>query len=178
MMVDTSGLDKLVRDLESFQRDLLAEMLPAMQEAVHITEAAVKDRTPVARGNLAGSINSQVTSDDNSVTGVVGTNAPYAPWVELDCRPHWPPLAPLIEWARDSHLAGVYSIRTQRRLGSQADQARQNRALARAVQVKISREGTRGKQMFAEGLAAVLPQIEQIFTRAAARAVGRVMGRR
>ena len=79
----------------------------------------------------------------------IGTNVktaggyPYPIGVHEGTIAHWAPIAPLIEWVRRKGLAGTYSIKTHRRTGGKAKKAAQDKAVAYAIQHKISKVGTK-----------------------------------
>jgi hypothetical protein len=164
--IDLRALEQFVDRLETLPAAALPVLTEAMHEAVNVGLAAVIERTPVAYGNLRGSINTQVLVKEQVVLGVIGTNAPYALWVEEDTDPHWAPIAPLVDWVAKKQIAGVYSIKTRRRLGGRDQVQAQNMALARAVQKQIAKYGTTGQHMFRDGLAVSDDEINRIFARA------------
>lgn len=82
-----------------------------------VVEGQAKALVPVHMGRLAGSITTQaarqgtnteapatasdrIAAPTDDMETLVGTAVEYGPWVEFGTGPHWPPLAPLKEWAR------------------------------------------------------------------------------
>jgi len=63
--------------------------------------------------------------------------------VELGTKAHFPPLSAIAAWVRHKGLAGSYSIKTHRRVGSKASQAGQDLAVAFLIARAISRRGTK-----------------------------------
>lgn len=61
-------------------KNVRAKMVRALEKAGLIIEAKAKELCPVDTGNLRASISSQVNSE--VMSAVVGTNVPYAPYVE------------------------------------------------------------------------------------------------
>lgn len=189
-VVEIKGLEKLLNDLDEFGRLDERVWFPvhdAMSQAVQLVEERVKQRTPIgATGALRGSIGSQVEVSETAIEGRVGTNlglkggvggmSGYAQAVEFGTKPHWPPLEPLIYWVKRKRLAGTYSIKTQRRLGSRAIQVKQDVALARAVQAKIARHGTRAQPFFWPAIQESLPDVVRLFEEAAAEIARRFSG--
>lgn len=165
-IIDTRALEQFAGRLESLPEYALPVLEEAMREAVNVGLAAVIERAPVAFGNLRGSINAQVQADKNGVIGIIGTNVPYALWVEEGTKPHWTPIAPLVEWVKKKQIAGVYSLKTRRRLGGKDQKDSENKALAYAVQRKIAKHGTTGQHIFRDGLADSDAEINRIFERA------------
>jgi hypothetical protein len=161
-----SGLDELEKALKKAPTATVKVLLGAMQEATVVAQREIVERTPVAWGNLAGSINRQVRASSSGVEGIVGTNVPYALWVEEDTKHHWPPLEPILAWVQKKKIAGVYSIKTQRRLGGKATRVAQDRQMAYMIARKIARDGTTGQHMFRDGLQAATPEIRRIFDEA------------
>jgi hypothetical protein len=179
LSLEVKGLEELTRALAALPSLVQAEMTAAMNEAVHVVEGEVKERTPVGaagRGSfsqfLAQTITTDVTADAAGVTGEVGTDVAYAPYVEEGTAPHWPPFQPLYEWVAYSHKFGVYSIRSRRRLGGRAQIEAENRAITRRIQAAIARRGTKGAYMFRDGLAASAETVQDVFDRAIERVIG------
>lgn len=173
--VDTRQFEKIIGQLENLPQESISIFTDAIQDATQLTLGEVVDRTPVAYGNLRGSITSLVMASEGTVLGKVGTNVPYALWVEEDTRPHWAPLQPLIDWVKKKQIAGTYSIKTRRRLGSKASIESENIALAKMVQKKIAMKGTTGKHMFRDGLAAADEEIDKIFQGATEKVIAFIL---
>lgn len=57
-----------------------AKFTPAMDKACLVVERAAKQKAPVESGNLRNSITHEVVSGKE---GLIGTNVPYAPYVEI-----------------------------------------------------------------------------------------------
>lgn len=163
---EIEGLAELQKKLDRLLALFASVAQDAMTEAVLVLEDAVAQRTPVAWGNLRGSITHKVTETPAEVTGLVGTSVSYAPAVEEGTAPHWPPLQPLVEWVHKLKLAGTYSVRSRQRAGGRARQQAEDVAVARAISAKIARSGTQDAYMFRDGLAASAPEILAIFDRA------------
>lgn len=121
----------------------------ATLEASLLFEREVKEHTPSgAYGALKSSIlSSGPDMMDGNILGTVGTALPYAQAVELGSKPHMPPIAPLIDWARA-------------KFGLPEDEAK---SAAWAVATIIKKKGTKGKKMFAKAVELTSPQIQQIF---------------
>lgn len=152
------GVDELKRVLDSAGRlddKIYAPLHRAMNDAVKQLEAKAKDNitanNSLASGQLRQGITSEVTITPREITGVVRAQAQgangynYAPAVEYGTRPHWPPLEPLVEWVRLKHLAGSYSVKSHRRLGGAVRRLDEDTQLARAIQRKIARRGTKAR---------------------------------
>ncbi|HIH45246.1 MAG TPA: hypothetical protein HA257_09340 [Candidatus Methanoperedenaceae archaeon] len=103
----------------------------------------------------------------------IGSEAKYAPFVELDTRPHWPPIEPLVEYAH-LKLRKRYSIKTfgprsyKEAAGAKEDTAEQvGFLLAR----KISRKGTKGQHVFLRAGTQTEAKIHGLFLKAVGSAV-------
>jgi HK97 gp10 family phage protein len=134
--IELRGLEETQRKLEQVVVDLSGPpILNAMRDATLLVQGGAKRSlgkgplTPGANtGRLRASITPQVVVRTNTVTGIVGSNVLYAPYVEFGTRPHWPPRRPLIMWAaRKLGLTGV-----------------ELRGAVRGIQRKIAHHGTKG----------------------------------
>ena len=189
-VIEITGLEELTRKLDKHGRldeDVYFPIHDAMSEAVQQIEAEAKDNLTrngsVAFGHLRASISSEVRVTADRVEGVVGTSlgsqkVGYAMPVEYGSRPHWAPLQPLIEWVRVKGLAGTYSVRTGRRMGSRMSQLAQDTALARAIQVKIARYGTKARPFFWPAVDAKRAEIQRLFEKAVEQIVKNFPGGR
>lgn len=165
--LEITGFEELMRDLDEFGHldearwqpvhDAFSQIVQQMEDRA---KANVGENGSVASGQLRASIGSEVRITDTAIEGVVGSNSPYAPFVEFGTGPavghpaYTPPSSiaepgqPLYEWVKLKHLAGVYSIKTQRRMGSKAQQQDENRRVARAVWAHIRKHGTHPHPFF------------------------------
>ena len=142
-LVEIKGFGEVTKELNRFgnlTERVYWRLHDAMSQAVQLVEERAKQRTPIgATGALRGSIGSRVEVSEAVIEGRVGTNlglkgekgktSGYAQAVEFGTKPHWPPLEPLIYWVRRKRLAGTYSIKTRRRLGSASRQAMMRRGV-------------------------------------------------
>lgn len=136
--------------------DLVAEELTAaIWEASLYLQREVQEGTPVgATSLLRNSIIAQAPERDGErITGEVTTGLSYAAPVEIGTRPHFPPIAPLQDWA-------------VAKLGVSAEESR---GVAFAIARKIAREGTQGAKMFERAFNEGREQVTAIVERAAVR---------
>lgn len=136
------------------------ELVPAVTEASMFAEREVKERTPTSgAGTLRDSIGAlPVAISGAAISAGVGTSLAYAAAVELGSKPHWAPIAPLLEWV-------------QRKLGLSGEEAE---AAAQSIQYKIAARGTEGSFMFRDGFAAVTPFVRELLAAATARAAAKM----
>ena len=138
--------------LEGASVDLTNRLVAAVYQSCLLLEREVKERTPKgAFSALVGSIAAQPPNVTGAgVEASVGSALNYAESVELGTKPHFPPVAPLADWARA-------------KLGlSEDDAARVAWMIAR----KISKQGTQGAFMFTNAVDATREQIEAIIKQA------------
>lgn len=133
----------------------------ALNESVRQLEAQAKENVTandsIASGQLRAGITGKVTMHPYELLGEVGAVAKgtngynYAPAVEYGTRPHWAPIEPLAEWVKLKGFAGD-------------DRAR--RRIARAVQIKIARDGTRAQPFMEPAFDTKKHAIIRLFERA------------
>jgi HK97 gp10 family phage protein len=80
--VDTSQIKAFAGDLKAAQPLVTQEMTSAMQRATLAVESDAKARVAVKTGNLRRSITSTARASAGGVEGRIGTNTPYARYVE------------------------------------------------------------------------------------------------
>jgi hypothetical protein len=118
----------------------LEEMITDEIDAMHLNVS----------GEMKKSVAHQVQSRSLSRVYrlIVGTNVktadgyPYPVGVHEGTIPHWPPIAPIIEWVRKKGVAGTYSIKTHKRTGGKKKVAAQDKSAAYAIQRGIAKKGT------------------------------------
>ncbi len=100
--VDTGRAERM---LDGLAPALEAELARALDGLLPALETDLRRRTPIGTGRLAASIAvTPVSISGGRVAGGVGYTAPHAEAVELGTRPHRPPIADLIAWARAKGL--------------------------------------------------------------------------
>lgn len=147
------GMDAWTRGLQQAPETAQREMLVAMTEATMLLESDVKGRYPHSTGLTRASVSSDAFSTPAGVLGVVGSANPVAAFVELGTKPHWAPLWPLAEW-----VERVLGITGSEQLG-----------VAKAIQRKIARQGTKPNPLFADALDRHQAAIGRMFEDAAGR---------
>jgi hypothetical protein len=114
----------------------------AMQYSVIAVEAMAKQLSPVNTGRLATSITSVVEGSTENITGRIGTNVVYAPYMELGTKPHFPPIAAIQDWVKKKGIAAKLTP-SGKRGGSKATRESQDRSMAFVIARSISKKGTR-----------------------------------
>jgi HK97 gp10 family phage protein len=93
-------MDELQAKLKQVQKDLTGpEMVEGMRKATLFITYAAKGLVPVDTGRLRASITPAVETQGDTVTGIVGSNVVYAPFVEMGTKPHWAPFRAFQVWA-------------------------------------------------------------------------------
>lgn len=162
--IDIQGAAELARAFELAPEIAAQELERAAWESELLLEREVKELTPVGiggGGGLKGSIAAREPKRlADGVIGVVGTPLNYAVPVELGTKPHFPPVQPLADWARQ-------------KLGVDPGEAR---SVGFLIARKISKKGTKGAHMFADAFKANRGQVARIFEGARERIAARIAG--
>jgi HK97 gp10 family phage protein len=119
--VRVEGAQELAGALGRAQTAIAPAVRRAMQQSLLLIEADARRNVAHDTRQLMNSITSQITEAPGGLVGKVGPSVAYGLYVERGTRPHWPPLAALVPWARRHGIP------------------------ARAVQVAIARRGTRAR---------------------------------
>lgn len=115
LTVDYSDLDRMIRKYDGADVVLADELVKAMQRSVLSVEAKAKEYAPAATGTLRRSITNEVKPVTTGLQGTVGTNVPYARYVEFGRGPGWPPVEPIVQWVRlKNRYAGTVDIRNDK----------------------------------------------------------------
>jgi hypothetical protein len=128
--------DLTVKAQRRVVQNALAQAIPRLVEA-----------SPVDTGLYAQSWG--FTADETHA--VIGNYAPYAAIIEYGARPHMPPLAPLLAWAKrvlqDPSQPPNYSPAVRR--------------LAVGTQMKIAREGSKPRHILENEIPHIIEQIKK-----------------
>ncbi len=85
--LEVKGLKETQRNLEKAVRELQgAPIMNAMRDSTLLVTRYAKINSPVDTGRLRASITPSVSSMKETVTGIVGSNVKYAPYVELGTK--------------------------------------------------------------------------------------------
>jgi HK97 gp10 family phage protein len=109
MHVTMTGVDALVRRYSNAQQIITKSLTGAVTRSVIFGEGIAKRIVARDTSNLARSITHRVESGIGRVRGIWGTAVFYGPYVEKGTRPHFPPVAALVGWAR-RHGANPYAV--------------------------------------------------------------------
>lgn len=125
---EIKGLKETQKALEQAVKDLRGTpIVNAMRDSTLLVTRDAKSnlvgyQSPsiggVNTGRLRASITPEVRSESDTVIGVIGSNVTYAPFVEFDTRPHWPPIAALKVWAERHHANAFLVARAISRRGT------------------------------------------------------------
>lgn len=131
--LDIVTADAITRAWHVAPQIVLDELETAMGQALVYLQRETAERTPTAMGTLrqAYQVNVESSALLDAVFGTLSNPLPYALPVELGTKPHYPPLAPLLNWV-------------EVKLGLQGDEAE---SAALGIQRKIGRVGTPGYGM-------------------------------
>lgn len=85
--LEVKGLKETQKRMEQAVRDVQGEpVLSAMRDSTLLVTRYAKINSPVDTGRLRASITPSISSIKETVTGVVGSNVVYAPYVELGTK--------------------------------------------------------------------------------------------
>jgi HK97 gp10 family phage protein len=118
--IDVSDLLTLAANCDAASALVPDELERAMTSAVTEIRGEAMRLVPVDTGNLRRSLTHEVVAGGQTVTGRVGTNAPYGRYVEEGTRPHFPPVAALAGWARRHGAEPFVVARAISRRGTRA----------------------------------------------------------
>ncbi len=163
--IDFSEIRQLQANYERSPEIVREELLRAMTESDLLLEREVQDGEAMTKATASGLLRASITHEQRveglGVEGFVGSPLNYVRPVELGTRPHFPPLEPLMDWVRLR-----FPVRSDAEV----------RSIAYLVARKISRVGTKGKEIFGRALATAEPQIAAIFEVARDRIAARLAG--
>lgn len=142
----------------------------AILATAHFGAELVAQSAPVDRGAVKGSAH----VEDGETVRIV-FDAPHTGIVELGSRPHVPPLGPLIAWVKRHRAAfGIAGKGTARNKATgRFEASAEVVGIARAIQAKIAREGTKPTYFIRRSIPAITDQLKRELVRAAAEGAGK-----
>lgn len=178
--VHIKGLQEITRLLDGdLSEKVYFPIHDAMEQSGKLLEDQIKqnltDNDSVVIDDLRGSVSSsevQVTKDAIFIEVGAGRGLSYARAVEYGTKPHTPPLSitepgqPLYKFVEIKRLAGLYSVKTGRRLGGKKRQMDENRQAARAIWAHIRKFGTRPHPYFMPAIEQTKERIVKLFEEA------------
>lgn len=160
--LNLSGLDSLTKRLNSIKNDVSNEVANELSASSMNIEKMAKREAPVNLGGLRNSIHALSSS---KLTHSVVVGASYGAYIEFGTggKVSIPAgyesyaaqfkggkngtfadmVKDLAQWVKRKGLAGSYSVKTQRRVGSRSTQSDQDMKLAYAIAISILRNGIR-----------------------------------
>ncbi len=153
-----AAMEQKVREMAGGGR-----LLAAMRKVLLWVERDTKKNTPVDTGRVRASWFPEIRVQEQ-VIGIEGTVVQYAPFVEEDTKPHWPPKGALKVWARRHHIGEgapvmvTKIVRSGKNKGKIRTTTRRSRFMTEdqadyLVRRAIARHGTKGAHMLREAFA-------------------------
>lgn len=145
---------------------VMEELETAMGSVMQYLQGQTQERTPKDSGLLRSAFTTEVESARgfDLVVGTLTNALPYALPVELGTKPHFPPLAPLADWA----------LRHIEYFSDGSGETPDPWAIARGIQRKIGRQGSPGYGMARFALLDGRETIAAEFAEAGARITARI----
>jgi hypothetical protein len=174
--VEIKGLEEAVKAFSNSDHIFQQELTKAMDQSVKSVLGSAKKAAPVGvSGEMRASLETEVKPIGSyDVEGAVGSPLPYAIYVEMGTKPHYPPIEPLLLWVKRKKLGGTYSIKTHRRMGGKKLQMDEDMPIARAIQRKIGKFGTKPTKFLENAFIANGQKIDGYFIKALDRIVQRL----
>ena len=157
LQIDTRSIDAFIaRFPVTAPRVVEQELRAGMNDALEIVLNEVVDRAPVASGIFRESLYSEIVGVKAGIGGVdvegVVSSSDYEPkvWAIEYGRPpgKMPPIEAIALWVRRKGIAGVFSVKTKKRKGGQAQRQKEDLSAAWAIAINIARHGTKAQKVF------------------------------
>ena len=166
------GLDNVLKRLQQFPKEVQENALSAIESNVQVISREQKRRAPVGVSGGGGGLRGLTSFDLVNGSYILFSNARYAPFIEFGTRGKFRLqysetaayasqfkgkggggsyeefIRLLTAWVRKKGLAGRYSVKTKRRLGSKAQRQSEDEKLARFLAFYITKNGIRPQPFF------------------------------
>ena len=163
--IDTSEIRGLAALWKHAPQIVGEELYKAVLQADLLLAGDLKQQLPRGAGGLSGGagLAGSVFTDEqllsDNVIGMVGSPLPYAEYVELGTKPHFPPIAPIEDWV-------------QAKLNITDED--EKRDVAFLIARKISRVGTKADGTWARVVEADKPEVMRIIAEGVERVLDRL----
>lgn len=171
--IDTSEVDSFVTKFPiSGEKIAEKELSSGLDESLVFAMGQVVDLAPVNIGRFRGSIfneNRGVEVDllrGIDMEGIVSSHdeEPKVNAIEFGrAAGKMPPIEAILLWVKQRKLAGVFSVKTGKRLGGKAKKERQDLAAAWGIAKHIAAFGTKAQRVFERAFEASIEPIGNIF---------------
>jgi HK97 gp10 family phage protein len=162
--LNISGLDKVFASLNKLSDKIKTEVALEMNSSALNIQSNAKRNAPVNMGTLRNSIALTEQIEAGKLTYTVGSKLNYAPYIEfgtggkVDTQGYdsfamqfkskgggtfKELVKALMEWVNRKGITGTYSIKSQKRTGNKAKNAKQDQSVAYAIALSIIKKGLR-----------------------------------
>lgn len=176
------GIDKMIASLGKMAKKIEVEIAEEVNASALKIQSDAKKNAPLNLGTLRNSIQLVSTLNNKRLTYTVGTNVPYAPYIEFGTggKVSIPSgyadfagqfrgkkggatfkemLKAIADWVSKKGLAGTYSVKTQRRTGSKSNRSSQDMKVAYAIAISILKKGLRPQPFLLPAYEAEKPKL-------------------
>lgn len=130
---------------------------------VRETVKAIDENDVRASADLRKSITYEVKLFGTFVVITVFSPLNYAVYAHEGRKPgRMPPIEPIQRWVRMKGIAGRYSVKTKRRMGTATSRWKEDEQAAWAIARSIAKKGTKGVKFFEIALRNALPKLERL----------------
>lgn len=141
-------LKDLSKKFDEASEEIKAAMVRGLESGVMRGQVIVMKESPVDTGLYRSSWQTQKIADGHMQ---LGNSAPHAPAIEFGTRPHKPPLAPLLAWAK----------RVLKDPSQPPNYSAEVRGLAVGVQKKIEREGQAPRHVLTNAIPKIIDAVNE-----------------
>jgi HK97 gp10 family phage protein len=167
------GLDQMIAALGKISKKIEVEVANEVNASALKIQSNAKKNAPINFGTLRQSIQLVSNLKDKRLTYTIGSQLPYAPYVEfgtsgtgkfkgnLKIPSGYEEFAAqfkgksggtfrqmveaLMLWVKAQGITGTYSVKTQKRLGSKSKRTSQDKSAAYAIAISILKKGLRAQ---------------------------------
>jgi hypothetical protein len=151
-------LKDFAKELGDFAKASLEKKQKAVASGLARSIPDLVAASPVDTGLYAQSWDFTMTER----SGIIGNYAPYAGIIEYGTRPFWPPLAPLLEWAKRVLTKDAGRFPKARKTGQrESGYSPEVVALARYTQRKIAKYGMTPRHIMENMIPKIIENIRQ-----------------
>lgn len=174
--IDTSEVDDFVVKFPVSGAEIAEKELDiALDDALGFIEGQVVDFMPTNTGIARGSVYSEnrgVEVDLLKGIDLEGfvSSSDFEPKINAieygRAAGKMPPVEAIALWVKQRGLAGVFSVKTRKRLGSKAKKRKEDLSAAWAIAIHIMRHGTKPQWVFKQAAEASEDYIDKVFNEA------------
>jgi HK97 gp10 family phage protein len=183
IFLNVNGMDKIFSDFKKYTEKVKVEVALEINASALNIQSNAKKNAPVNFGTLRNSIQLKEELGEGKLIYTIGSQLPYAPYVEFGTGPkvsvpsNYTEFAmqfkgnkggtfkqmveALMLWVKAKGITGTYSVKTGKRTGSKQVRQSQDKSAAYAIAISILKKGLRPQPYLIPAYEQEIPKLKE-----------------